>query len=338
MDAGMSEGRIAAPPANRTGAMRAAILEGPGRLRIGEVERPEPGPGQVRVRLEGCGVCASNLTPWAGPDWMRFPTAPGELGHEGWGVIDAVGPGVATLSAGDRVAALSHRSYADYDVAEAAAVVRLPEALAGQPFPGEPLGCAMNIFRRADIRPGQTVAIVGVGFLGAILTRLAAQAGARVIAISRRAFSLQVARRMGADETLAMDDHYAIIARVQALTGGAFCPRVIEAVGKQWPLDLAAELSAEGGRLTIAGYHQDGPRQANMQLWNWRGLDVINAHERDPAVYARGVREAVEAVVSGRLDPAPLYTHVYPLARLAEALDATRDRPDGFLKALVVPG
>jgi threonine dehydrogenase-like Zn-dependent dehydrogenase len=75
-----------------------------------------------------------------------------------------------------------------------------------------------------------------------------------------------------------------------------------------------------------------------MQLWNWRGLDVINAHERDPAIYAQGVREAVEAVVSGRLDPAPLYTHVYPLWRLNEALDATRDRPDGFLKALVVPG
>ncbi len=49
----------------------------------------------------------------------------------------------------------------------------LPPELAGQPFPGEPLGCAMNIFRRSDIQPGQTVAIVGIGFLGALLTRLA---------------------------------------------------------------------------------------------------------------------------------------------------------------------
>jgi threonine dehydrogenase-like Zn-dependent dehydrogenase len=63
----------------------------------------------------------------------------------------------------------------------------------------------------------------------------------------------------------------------------------------------------------------------------------VNAHERDPAVYAAGVRAAVEAVASGRLDPAPLYTHSYPLERLGEALDATRDRPDGFLKALVIP-
>jgi threonine dehydrogenase-like Zn-dependent dehydrogenase len=156
-----------------------------------------------------------------------------------------------------------------------------------------------------------------------------------VIAISRRPYSLEVARQMGAAETVAMEDHWAIIERVKALTDGRLCERVIEAVGKQWPLDLAAEITAERGRLVIAGYHQDGPRQVNMQLWNWRGLDVINAHERDPAAYLQGIRDAVDAVASGRLDPEPLYTHTYPLERLDEALSATRDRPDGFLKALV---
>jgi threonine dehydrogenase-like Zn-dependent dehydrogenase len=315
--------------------MRAAVLAGPGQMRIDSVARPEPGPGQVRVRLEGCGVCASNLTPWAGPEWMQFPTEPGSLGHEGWGVIDALGDEVEGLSLGDRVAALSYKSYAEYDLADAAAVVRLPEALNGQPFPGEPLGCAMNIFRRSQIEAGQTVAIVGIGFLGAVLTRLATNAGARVIAVSRRPFSLDVAREFGAAETIPMEDHNAIIGRVKELTGGVFCDRVIEAVGKQWPLDLAGELTRERGRLIIAGYHQDGPRQVNMWLWNWRGLDVINAHERDPKVYVQGIREAVDAVASGRLDPSPLYTHRYPLERLGEALDATRDRPDGFLKALV---
>jgi len=320
---------------NVTPPMRAAIVTGPGRAEVAEVARPEPGPGQVRIRLEGCGVCASNLTPWAGPQWMKFPTEPGGLGHEGWGLVDAVGDGVSDLAAGDRVAALSHHSYAEYDIADVDAVVRLPPSLGGQPFPGEPLGCAMNIFRRSEITAGQTVAVVGIGFLGAILTRLASDAGARVIAVSRRPFSLDLARRMGAAETITMDDHHGVIEQVRVLTEGRFCERVIEAVGKQWPLDLAAELTAERGRLVIAGYHQDGPRQVDMQLWNWRGLDVVNAHERDPAVYARGVREAVEAVASGRLDPTPLYTHRYPLDQLDKALDATRDRPDGFLKALV---
>jgi threonine dehydrogenase-like Zn-dependent dehydrogenase len=315
--------------------MRAAVLEGPGRMKVAEVEVPAPGAGQVRVKLEGCGVCASNLTPWAGPDWMQFPTDPGALGHEGWGVVDAVGDGVEGLAAGDRVAALSFKSYGEYDVADAAAVVKLPAELSGKPFPGEPLGCAMNIFRRSDVRAGQTVAIVGIGFLGAILTRLATDAGARVIAISRRPFSLDIARRFGAAEVIPMDDHWQIIERVKALTDGRLCDRVIEAVGKQWPLDLAGELVREGGKLIVAGYHQDGPRQVNMQMWNWKGIDVINAHERDPEVAMQGIRDAVEAVASGRLDPSPLYTHSYPLEQLGEALDATRDRPDGFLKALV---
>jgi len=322
-------------PAGAARTMRAAVLTGPGRVRVEEVALPQPGAGQVRIRLEGCGVCASNLTPWAGPDWMAFPTEPGALGHEGWGVVDAVGEGVAGLAVGDRVAALSYHAYAEYDLAAAEAVVPLPASLAGAPFPGEPLGCAMNIFRRSRIEAGQTIAILGIGFLGAILTRLAAGAGARVIAISRRRFSLDVARRMGAAELIPMDDHQAVIGRVKELTGGSLCDRVIEAVGKQWPLDLAGELTRERGRLIVAGYHQDGPRQVNMWLWNWRGLDVINAHERDPKIYVQGIREAVDAVVSGCLDPALLYTHRFPLDRLGEALDATRDRPDGFLKALV---
>ena len=317
----------------------AAVLTGPGRVEVRDAPLPQPGPGQVRLRLEGCGVCASNLGPWAGPEWMQFPTAPGALGHEAWGVVDALGEGVEGLGVDDRVAALTYAAYAGHDLADAAAVVKLPPALDGRPFPGEPLACAMNIFRRCGIEAGQTVAIVGIGFLGAILTRLCAQAGARVIAISRRPFSLDVARGMGAAETIPMGDakdgSWAIIERVKALTDGALCPRVIEAVGKQWPLELAGELTAERGRLVVAGYHQDGARQVNMQLWNWRGLDVVNAHERDPAVYIRGLREAVEAVASGRLDPDPLYTHRYPLERLGDALDATRDRPDGFLKALV---
>jgi threonine dehydrogenase-like Zn-dependent dehydrogenase len=315
--------------------MRAAVLTAPGRVQMSNVPVPRPQTGQVRLRLEGCGVCASNLAPWAGADWMGFPTEPGALGHEGWGIVDAVGEGVRGVSRGDRVAALSYNSYAEYDVADAAAIVPLPPALAGRPFPAEPLGCAMNIFHRSGIASGQIVAIVGIGFLGALLTRLATDTGAHVIAVSRRPFSLDIARRMGASETISMDNHRAVIERVQALTGGALCDCVIEAVGKQWPLDLAAELTRERGRLLIAGYHQDGPRQVNMSLWNWRGLDVINAHERDPKVYVRGMREAVEAVASGRLDPRLLYTHTFPLERLDAALNATRDRPDGFLKALV---
>ena len=113
--------------------------------------------------------------------------------------------------------------------------------------------------------------------------------------------------------------------------------RVLEAAGVQTTLDLASRLTAERGRLVIAGYHQDGLRTVDMQRWNWLGIDVVNAHERDPAVYVEGIRAAVEAVAAARLDPRPLITHTFTLERAAEAFDVARTRPDGFLKAVVVP-
>ena len=315
--------------------MRAATISAPGNTTVTENTRPDPGPGEVRVRLEGSGVCASSLPVWDGRDWFDYPREPGSPGHEGWGVVDALGAGVTSVSVGQRVAALTYHAFAEYDIAAEDAVVPLPDSLAGVAVPGEPLGCAMNILARSAIEPGQTVAIVGIGFLGALLTRLATDAGARVIAISRRAFALDIARQFGAAELVEMDDHQKIIDRVKSLTGGEGCERVIEAVGLQWPLDLAGELTRERGRLIIAGFHQDGPRSVNMFLWNWRGLDVVNAHERDPGVYVQGIRRAVDAMASGLLDPSPLLTHRYALDEVDAAFAATRDRPDGFIKALV---
>ncbi|MEH3101672.1 MDR/zinc-dependent alcohol dehydrogenase-like family protein [Sphingomonas adhaesiva] len=315
--------------------MKAAVLVAPGRMEVHDVAMPQPAAGEVRIRLEGCGVCASNIEPWEGQAWSTFPGAPGGMGHEGWGVVDALGEGVTAVAPGQRVTLLSGNGFAEYDVARADQVVALPEALAGRAVPGEPVACAMNIFRRSDLRAGQTVAIVGIGFLGAILTKLASDAGARVIAISRRAESLALATRFGAAETVAMDDHWAIIERVTAMTGEAMCERVIEAVGKQWPLDLASALVGFGGRLVIAGYHQDGARQVNMQDWNWKGIDVVNAHERDPRAAMRGLEKAVAAVAAGRIDLDALVTHRFPLERVGEAIAATRDKPEGFVKAVV---
>jgi threonine dehydrogenase-like Zn-dependent dehydrogenase len=317
--------------------MRAASIAEPGKIALCEVDVPDPGPDELRIRVEGCGVCGSNLGPWQGLPWLKYPLPAGDSGHEAWGIVDAVGKNVRHLAEGDRVAALSYRAYAEYDVADARHVLSIPVELAERAFPGEALACAMNIFERSRISGGQDVAIIGVGFLGALLTRLCTNAGANVIAISRRKFALKLAREMGARHTVTLDDHARIIERVRELTGGAFCDRVIEAVGKQWPLDLAAELTKTRGLLVVAGYHQDGPRQVNMQLWNWRGIDVVNAHERDQAVYLAGMQRALSSVLSGAVDPEPLYTHRFPLEQLDRALDATATRPEGFLKALVVP-
>jgi threonine dehydrogenase-like Zn-dependent dehydrogenase len=140
---------------------------------------------------------------------------------------------------------------------------------------------------------------------------------------------------MGAEHVVGAGDD--AVEAVQELTGGRLCDRVLEVTGRQAPLDLASQLVRVRGRLVIAGFHQDGRRTVDLQLWNWRGLDVVNAHERDRAAYVRGVRDAAEAVARGELDPAPLYTHEFALGEIAAAFETAAERPHGFLKALVRP-
>ena len=315
--------------------MRAAVFCGDGRIEVRRERLPVPAADEVLVRLEGSGVCASNLPIWAGRPWFEYPLQPGTPGHEGWGEVTALGAQVDGCALGERVALLSGRAYAEFDTAKVDALARIPDRFAGLPIPGEPLACAMNIFRRSDIQHGQQVAVVGVGFIGALVIQLAVAAGAQVIALSRREYAREVARRAGALHALPILDTHSASGAVMELTRGSGCARVIEAAGLQESLDVASAIAAEGGRLIIAGYHQDGLRQVNMQQWNWRGLDVINAHERDPAVAARGLREAMDALVSGRLDPFALLTHRYTLGQLPLAFAAMEQRPDGFMKATV---
>lgn len=321
----------------REDALRSVVFCGHGTSRMTRLPLREPDTGEVLVRLHGCGVCASNVPVWEGREWFGYPLEAGAPGHEGWGEIEATGAGVPGLAAGDRVALLSQHAYASHDFAPATMVARIPDSIGDRPLPGEPLACAVNILRRSGVRAGQWTAVVGVGFIGALVVQLAAHAGARVIALTRREWALDIARRCGAAHTVNSSDLVAAAGQVLELTGGAGCECVIEAAGKQVTLDLATAICAEGGRLVIAGYHQDGPRQVDMQQWNWRGLDVINAHERDPDVVARGMREAMTAVAEGVLDPFPLLTHRLPLADLGRAFDLMRKRPDGFMKAVVVP-
>jgi threonine dehydrogenase-like Zn-dependent dehydrogenase len=315
-----------------------AVLVNPLTTRIEQAAVPEPRTGEVRVRLQGCGVCASNIAVWEGRPWFEYPRAAGSPGHEGWGVVDAVGASVEDMEVGERVALISGHAYAEFDIAPRESLVRLPQAFDELPFPGEPLGCVMNIFERAQIEAHHRVAVVGAGFLGLLLTQLAARAGAQVVVISRRHYALELAAKMGAVATVSTAERENPRDRAWTLSDGRGYDRVIEAVGTQESLDLASAIAAEYGRLVIAGYHQDGPRQVDMQQWNWRALDVVNAHERSTARYVAGVQRAVAAILDGRLEPFPLFTHCLPLARLDDAFEMTRSRPNGFMKAVVTTG
>src|ERR1051325_6614055 len=117
----------------------AAIISGPGRIDVKTLEFREPAAGELRVQIEGCGVCASNLPVWEGKPWFDYPFEPGAPGHEAWGRLDAIGEGVTGFKRGDRVALLSSHAYAEFDFARTSEVVPLPTTLEELAFPAEPL-------------------------------------------------------------------------------------------------------------------------------------------------------------------------------------------------------
>jgi threonine dehydrogenase-like Zn-dependent dehydrogenase len=145
-----------------------------------------------------------------------------------------------------------------------------------------------------------------------------------------------MAEQCGAAIRIRDDGVASVLQQVQVIVGSNGVERVIEAMGTQQALDIATGVAGIRARVAIAGYHQDGDRRIDLQSWNWRGLDIINAHERDPREYVRGVRDALNAVAAGVLDPSPLLTHRFPLGELDSAFRMMEERPDGFLKAVVM--
>jgi threonine dehydrogenase-like Zn-dependent dehydrogenase len=275
--------------------MRAATLAAPRRFEVAVPRRPEPGDGEVLVRVDGCGVCASSLSVWEGRPWFGYPLPPGAPGHEAWG----------RLPDGQRVAVLNERGFAEWAVARADHVVPLPPELDGLPFPGEAFACAVNVVRRSRAERGMAVAVVGMGFLGSTVAQILRAEGADVVELRR------------------------------GDTAHAEFPCVVECAGTQDALDTASALVAAGGRLVLAGFHQDGLRHVDVQSWNWRGIDVVNAHERDSLRVVDALREAVRRAVAGKLDVERLVTHRFALDELDAAFTAARERPPGFVKAWV---
>ena len=277
--------------------MRAAVLTDARRAAVRRTPVPEPGPGEVLVHVEGCGVCGSSLPVWEGRPWFAYPAEPGAPGHEAWGRIED----------DRRVTGLTQHGFAELAVMRENELVELPAALDGLPFPGEAFGCAVNVVRRARVGAGDELAVVGMGFLGTAVARLCELAGASVTPVRR-----------GEDPERPF-------------------ATVIEAAGTQEALDTASRLVATEGTLVLAGFHQDGPRTVDLQSWNWRGLDVVNAHERDPGRVVDGIREAVRLAAAGKLDVGALVTHAFALDELDGAFQAASLRAPGFLKAIVCP-
>jgi len=312
--------------------VKAAQLVAPGRVRVVQAEPPAPAAGQVLVKILACGVCGSDLNAWRGVTGIEYPLPLGAPGHEVWGEVAALGSGVAdeALGLGRKVTGLVQGGYAQYALARTDELLALPPPIADQVVLGEPLACAANVVRRTRWAPGERVAMVGFGYIAALVVGLLFPAGkGSWVAISRRPESRALALRMGAAAVYPFD-------AVPPDLWDSF-PVVVEAAGVQQSLDCATWLTGHGGRLVVAGYHADGPRTVDMRTWNWKGIDVVNAHERQPAAYMRGLRDGLCAVAERGLDFAALISHRWPLERLGEALAMADSRPADYTKGVVLP-
>lgn len=314
--------------------MQAAILHGPRRFVLEERPRPEPGPGEILVRTEICGMCTGELEIWAGHKQdQHYPIF---IGHEVAGYVEAVGDRVENVRLGDRVAVYAEgRGYAEYVTVPASWAVRLAPETRFEYALGEPIACSVNGVRKADPQIGDSVAIVGCGFMGLIMLQVFRARGAgKVIAIDRRESMLELAGRLGATHTLnpQRDD---VVEAVRALTDGRGVDIGVEAAGVQATLDLATKLVRMEGKLEVFGFHLGGTREVDWAYWNWMAFQIVNGHTRNPNVYVEGMRIGIGLLEDGRLDMAPLVTHRFSLPEINTGFEAAASKQDDFVKGVI---
>ncbi len=321
--------------------MKAIVNTAPGRLEMLDWPRPEPGPGQVRIRTGACGVCATDLLMIAG--WTR--TAPPAIpGHEWSGTVDAVGPGGDPELVGRRCVAenvwadggevgFEHPGgYAEYLLTEAANVYPLP---ADFPLATaaliEPLAVCVRAVRRLRLEDRRSVLVIGDGVIGLIALMLLRRAGVEQVALAGgRAGRLALAAELGASQLL---NYHAVtgslVEALRSLPGGPF-PNVMEASGSERGVAASLEVVARGGHILVIGDYSGG--RASF-AWNdllHREIELIGSNAS-----AGAWPEAVRLAREGALPLARLITHRLPAARFAEAIELTRSRQGDLIKAVL---
>ncbi len=324
--------------------MRAAIIERPGEIRIGTVPDPEPGPGEVVVRVGACGICGTDLRIADG----EFPPTPYPIvpGHEFAGEVVALGAGVPEttgLREGSRVAVdpslfcgrcefcklgrgnlcSNWNAIGDTVNGAFAEYVAVPAANA-YPLPGhvsyreaaliEPVSCAVHGIHRLLPRLGDSFLIVGAGTMGLLLLQLALRGGASRVAVADlNPHRLELATRLGASET-ARDVRE--LREREPL--GFDC--AIDATGAARAIEQAFDAVRRGGKLMVFGV---APREARVSLSPFRIYnDEITVLGSMAVLHSFG--PAVDLVASGAIDTGLMLTEALPLEGFPRALEMVR--------------
>ncbi len=316
--------------------MRYSQLVSPQTSEVVEEDARQPGPGEVKVRVTACGVCASELHPWN----SGVAAYPRRLGHEPVGVVEAVGEGVTAFAPGDRVTGLFLEAFSNTAISPEEILLPVPEGLADENALGEPLACLVNAQRRTPVELADRVALIGLGYMGlGMLQLLKLKGPSKIVAIDVREEAREHAQSLGADEVYHPNDvpEEYHLTRWEDWESGRGLDVVIEASGTQPGLTLAGKLVRAHGILSILGFHQGGDRQVDVEMWNWKAIDVVNAHVRRRADLLESMRIGLELEAKGLINMGSLVTHRFGLAEVDNAYTALRDKPEGFIKAVVFP-
>ena len=312
-------------------ALRIHRFESPAALQLDDMPSPEPGPGQVRVKVTAAGISLVDQLIASGRYQVR-PPMPFIGGSEFAGVIDALGPDApASLKVGDRVAGNVFPGVWAQQVCVPAdrvypldAAVSLTEAA----LLAVPYGTALyGLSTRGNLLPGETVFVLGAGGgVGYAAVQVARALGAKVIAGAGTEARRQAALAAGAD--LVVDTRSADWKdQVKAMTPGGGVDVVLDPVGGS-ATEAAFRTLGWGGRLLVIGFAagEIGKLPANLALLKGAamvGVDLRQFGERQPEQHRANVREVLKMYAEGKLRP--LVAREFPLEQFAEAMAATAD-------------
>lgn len=325
--------------------MKASVLTGPRVSEIQEVPVPQPGPNDVLIRVKACGVCRSELEKWQGKrEGLQYPII---MGHEPSGVTEELGRNVKAFKVGQSVAVFPgsngpfteyrNGGFAEYLAVPQENVVVFPSEAESYKMLGEPIACLVSAVDRTDIRLANRVAIVGCGFMGLAILQFVLQRGPKeIVAIDVRREALEDARRLGADRAILPEQLEPGDKAVKWEEIGLGFDVVFEVSGTQQGLTLAGELVKAHGTLSIVGFHVGGLRQIDLALWNIKGLNVLNAHERRRDYFMRCMQAGIDLVAKGNIDMDALVTHKYSLEQVDQAYSDLEQKAPGHIKGVIL--
>lgn len=301
---------------------------------------PAPGEGQVRLRIEACGLNFADLLMIEGR-YQDTPPLPFTLGMEVAGVIDAVGPGVADRVPGERVALFGGQGgLAEYGVFDAARAVPLPDSMSSTVAAGFQIAYGTShlaLDHRARLTPGETLLVLGAaGGVGLTAVEIGKLMGARVIACARGPEKLEVARRAGADHLI--DAREADIrAEVKAL-GGADV--VYDAVGGE-QFDAAFRACNPEARILTIGFASGTVPQIKANHLLVKNLTVMGLYwggylKFRPEALTGSLAQLFDWHAQGKLHPH--VSQVLPLPRVADGLELLRSRASTGKVVIEIPG